>query len=70
MVNNGRKWYYFCFKGIRGPKVNNCGKCLILFVTVFLIGEGWLTLFTLLNTGLLCEFCSEMLLKIRESTFQ
>ena len=34
------------------------GKSLNFFVTVLFIGEEWLSLFTLLNTGLSKQFCS------------
>ena len=43
-------------KHICGPVANNWGKCLILLVTVLLIEEEWLSLFTLLNTGLSRQF--------------
>ena len=61
IVDYGRKWCHFSFKGICGPKANNWGKCLILFVTALLIVEEWLSLFTLSNTGLSRQFYSEML---------
>ena len=39
MVACGRKWWHFSFKGNCGPKANNCGKCLILFVTQYCLSE-------------------------------
>ena len=59
----------FSFKSIFGPKANNLGKCLILFVTILFIGDECLSLFRLLNAGLSRPFCSVMLLKINENTF-
>ena len=69
MFHYGRKWCHFCFSGIYGPKANNLGKCMILFVTVLFIGEEQLSLFTLLNTYLSKQFCFEILLKVGENTF-
>ena len=40
-VDHEKKWYHFRFKGICGPKANDRGKCLVLFVTVSFIGEEW-----------------------------
>ena len=65
----GRQSCHFCFKGIYGPKANNCRKCLILFVTAVVSRENWLSLITLLNTDLSRQFCSGMLLKVGENTF-
>ena len=42
---------------------------MILFVTVLFIEKEWLSLFTLLNTGLSRPFYSEILLKIGENLF-
>ena len=69
MDNYGRKWSHFSFKGICGPKTNIWEKNLIFFVTLVFIVEEWLSQFTLLNTGLARQFCSEILLKISENTF-
>ena len=69
MVDYERNWCHFCFKGICGPKVNNWGKRFILFLTIFFIGEELLSLFTLLNTCLSSQICSEMLLRVG-NTFQ
>ena len=63
MIDYGRKLCYFCFKGICGPK-GIIVESLILFVTALFIGEEWLSLVTLLNTGLSRYFYSEILLKI------
>ena len=63
------KWFYFSFKDICGAKLNNWGKCLLLFLTVSFIVEECLSLFMLLNTGLSKQFCSKVLLKITENTF-
>ena len=52
MIDQERKKCHFCFKDICGPKANNWGMCLILFVTVLFIGEEWLTLLTLLKIDL------------------
>ena len=46
-----------------GPKAINLGKGF-LFVTVFFIGEEWLSLLTLLKTGLSSKFFFEKLAKI------
>lgn len=56
MVDHGRKWCDFCFKAIYGSEANNWGKCLILFLTVILIKEEWLSLFTVLSAGLSSYF--------------
>ena len=69
MADYGRRWCHVSFKDICGPKANNWGKCLILFVTILFIVEEWWSLFILLSTGLSRQFCSEMLLKIGENTF-
>lgn len=53
---------------ICGPKANNWRKCLILLTVIF-IGEEILSLFTLLNTGLSRQLCSEILLKTGENIF-
>ena len=45
MVDYGRKWRFFSFKGICRPKANNREKCLIFFVTVLLVVEEWLVYF-------------------------
>ena len=45
MVDYGRKWCCFSFKGICRPKTNNREKCLIFFVTVLLVVEEWLVYF-------------------------
>ena len=39
MVAYGGNWSNF-FRGVCGPKANNSGKCLILFVTVLFMGEN------------------------------
>ena len=67
MIDQKRKLCHHRFQAICEPKVNNCGKCLILLVTVLFIGEGWLNL---LKTGLSRQFCSEKLLQIGKNTFQ
>ena len=64
-----RKSTNLCFKAICGPKAANCGKSLILLVTVLFTGEKWLSILTLLKTGLSRQFCSEKLLQIRKNTF-
>ena len=54
----GGNWSSFCFDGVCGPKVNNGGKCLTLFVTVLFMEEN----------GYQClsrKSCSEILFKIK-----
>ena len=52
MIDQKRKQCHHRFKVICGPKASNCGKYLILLVTVLFITEEWLRLLTLLKTGL------------------
>ena len=70
MVDYERKDSHFSFKRICWLKVNNWGKCLILFLQVLSIREAWLSLYTLLNSALSRQFYSEMLFKKDEKTFQ
>ena len=70
IIDRRRKSCNFCFKVICGPRVNNSGKCLILFVTVLFIGEEWLRLLTLIKTSLSRQFCYQKLLQISKDTFQ
>ena len=58
------------FKAICWPKENNCGKCLILLMTVLFLGEECLSLHTLLKADLSRQFCLEKLLQICKNTFQ
>ena len=53
-----KKQCHFPFKSICGPKASNCGKYLVLLVTVLFIREEWLYLLMLLKTGLLRQICS------------
>ena len=57
------------FRAIRRPKANNWGKWLILLVTLLFTGEEWLSLLTLLKTGLSRQLCSEKLLQIDKNIF-
>ena len=50
--------------------MSNCGKYLILLVTVLFIREEWLRLLMLLRAGLPRHICSEKLLQIRKNTSQ
>ena len=59
MFDYERNWCHICFKGIFGINTNYLGKCLILLATLLFIGEEQFSLFTLLNTGLSRQFCSE-----------
>ena len=68
IIDYGRERCHFNFKDNCEPKANNLGKNLILFVAVLFIGEEWLSLFTLQNTGLARQFRLEILLKIGENT--
>ena len=70
MIDKKRKQCNLRFKAICGPKASNCGKYLILLVTVLLIREEWLRLLMLLKTGLPSQICSDKLLQIRKNTFQ
>ena len=70
MVDQGGKWWHFCFKTICGPVANSWGKCLILFETVLFIGEKWIIIFILLERGLLRQFCSRNSLQTGENTLQ
>ena len=65
MIDQKRKYCHFRFKTICWPIANNCGKCMILLVTVMFIGEKWLSLLKLLKIGLSRQCCSEKLLQIR-----
>ena len=51
MTDKKRKQFHLCFKAVCGPKTSNCGKYLILLVTVLFIREKWLHLLMLLKTG-------------------
>ena len=57
-------------KAICGLKASNCGKYLILLLTVLFTREEWLRLLTLLKTGLPRQICPEKLLQICKNTFQ
>ena len=70
MVNQEGMSRHFLFEDISGPKANNWGKCLILFVKVLFIWEEWLSPLTFLKTGLLSHFCSERLLRKGKNAFQ
>ena len=70
MIDKKIKQCHLCFKAICGPKASNCGKYLILLVTVLFIREEWLRLLTLLKTGLPRQICPEKLLLIRKNTFR
>ena len=70
MIDKKRKQCYLRFKVICGPKASNCGKYLILLVTVLFIREEWLRLLMLLKTGLPRQICSGKLLQITKNTFQ
>ena len=61
---------HLCFKAVCGLKGNNCGKSLILLVTILFIGDEWLCLLTLLKTGLSRQFCTEKLLQIHKNILQ
>ena len=50
-------------------KENNCGKYLILLVTLLCKEEVCLSPLTLLKIGLSRQFCSKKLLQIRKNTF-
>ena len=63
-VDHGKKWCHFLFKSISGSKANNWGKFFILFVTVLLIGEEWLSVLNLSETGRKRQFSSKILLQI------
>ena len=70
MIDKKRKQCNLRFKAICGPKASNCGKYLILLVTILFIKEEWLRLLMLLKIGLLRQVWSEKLLKIRKNTSQ
>ena len=70
MTDQKRKQCHLRFKAICDPKASNCGKYLILLVTVLFSREEWLRLLTLLKTGLQKQICSEKLLQISKNTFQ
>ena len=70
MIDKKRKQCYLRFKVICGPKASNCGKYLILLVTILFIREEWLRLLMLLKIGLLRQVCSEKLLQIRKNKSQ
>ena len=70
MFDKKRKQCRFRFKTICGPKASNCGKYLILLVTILFIREEWLRLLMLLKIGLLRQVWSEKLLQIRKNTSQ
>ena len=70
IIDKKRKQCNLSFKAIWGPKASNCGKYLILLVTVLFTREEWLRLLMLLKTGLPRQICSEKLLQIRKNTFQ
>ena len=63
-----KKQCHLCFKAICGPKASNCGKYLILLVTILFIREEWLRLLILLKIGLPRQVCSEKILQIRKNT--
>ena len=70
MIDKKRKQCRLRFKAICGPKASNCGKYLILLVTVLFTREEWLRLLMLLKTGLPRQTCSGKLLQITKNTFQ
>ena len=70
MIDKKRKQRYLRFRPVCSAKVNNCGKYLILLVTVLSFREEWLPLLMLLKTGLPRQICSKKLLQIRKNTFQ
>ena len=65
-----KKQCHLCFKAICGPKASNCGKYLILLVTVLFMREEWLRLLILLKTSLRRQICPEKLLQIHKNTSQ
>ena len=70
MIDKKIRQYHLYFKAICGPKASNCGKYLILLVTVLFIREEWLRLLMLLKTGLPRQVCSKKLLQISKNIFQ
>ena len=70
MIDKKRKQCHLHFKAICGPKASNCGKYLILLVTLLLIRKEWLRLLMLIKTGLPRKICSDKLLQILKNTFQ
>ena len=70
MIDKKRTQCHLHFKAICGPKASNCGKYLILLVTLLFIRKEWLRLLMLIKTGLPRQICSEKLLQIRKNTSQ
>ena len=70
MIDKKRKQCNLRFKAICGPKASNCGKYLILLVTILFTRKEWLRLLVLLKTGLPRQICSKKVLQICKNAFQ